>query len=425
MKIFSWLLRTAKQRRLVDEIREIGARHSRRAARQRRDVHVVGDGLVAQMDLENSLTASEIRCVDDDLPVEAAGAQKRGVEHVGPVGGRDENHAVVRLEPVHLDEQLVERLLSLVVTAAKACTPVPAYGINLVDEDDTWRVCFPLLEEVADAARADADEHLDEVGTRHREERTRGLAGDRLRQQRLAGARRTDEQRALRQASAEFRELLRVAQELDDLLQLLLGFVGAGHVGEGDLGGVAREQLCFRFAERKRLGPARLHLLEDKQVEADDDEPGHEVHDPRRDRNAGVLRVDRDTLGVQRGDFGLRILHRETDAEVLVLLIVVGRNRDPVLEGPVHGLAGRNRHLGDVPVVQLVAILRVRDLFRRLGLRSRELDEDDGNQDQENPKGDGLGKPSPTELLLAVFRLHRKWHYRKLAMYGRCLKFSA
>ena len=100
------------------------------------------------------------------------------------------------LEAVHLDEQLVERLLALVVTAAEAGAAVPADRVDLVDEDDARRVRLALLEQVAHAARADADEHLDEVGAGHREERTPRFTGDRAREQRLARSRRSDEQRS-------------------------------------------------------------------------------------------------------------------------------------------------------------------------------------------------------------------------------------
>src|SRR5207249_1341938 len=119
-----------------------------------------------------------------------------------------ENHAIVRLEAVHLDEELVERLLALVVTAAKSRAAMTTDGVNFVDEDDTRGVRLPLLEEVAHTARADADEHLHEIGAGHLEERTRRLAGDRPREQGLARPRRTNEERALGQPSAQPRELL-------------------------------------------------------------------------------------------------------------------------------------------------------------------------------------------------------------------------
>jgi hypothetical protein len=115
--------------------------------------------------LEDLLTALEVGRVDADLAVETAGAQQRGVEDVGTVRRRDEDDVRLRVEAVHLDEQLVEGLLALVVASAEARATVPADGVDLVDEDDGRRILLGLLEEVAHAAGADADEHLDEVGT--------------------------------------------------------------------------------------------------------------------------------------------------------------------------------------------------------------------------------------------------------------------
>ena len=140
----------------------------------------------------------------------------------------------VALEAVHLDQQLVQRLLALVVAAAEARAALAADRVDLVDEHDAGRVLLRLLEHVAHARRADADEHLDEVGAGDREERHLGLAGDRAREQRLAGAGRADHQHAARDAAAELLELGRVAQELDQLGDFLLRFVAAGDVGEGD-----------------------------------------------------------------------------------------------------------------------------------------------------------------------------------------------
>src|SRR2546427_8048614 len=44
-------------------------------------------------------------------------------------------------------------------------------------------------------------------------------------------------------------ELLRVLEEVDDLLELLLRLIAARDVGEGDLGGVPRKQLRLRRSE--------------------------------------------------------------------------------------------------------------------------------------------------------------------------------
>ena len=109
------------------------------------------------------------------------------------------------LEAVHLGEHLVERLLALVVAAAEAGAALAADRVDLVDEDDRPAHLAGLLEQVADAAGADADEHLHEVRAGDRQEADAGLTGDGAGEQRLAGAGRADEQHALRHAGADLR----------------------------------------------------------------------------------------------------------------------------------------------------------------------------------------------------------------------------
>ena len=96
----------------------------------------VGERLAAAVHLEDLRAALEVGRVDADLPVEAAGAQQCGVEDVGTVRRRDHDDVDLRVEAVHLDEHLVERLLALVVPAADAGAAVTADGVDLVDEDD-------------------------------------------------------------------------------------------------------------------------------------------------------------------------------------------------------------------------------------------------------------------------------------------------
>ena len=48
------------------------------------------------------------------------------------------------VEAVHLDEDLVERLLALVVAAAEARAALAADGVDLVDEQDAGRVLLGL-----------------------------------------------------------------------------------------------------------------------------------------------------------------------------------------------------------------------------------------------------------------------------------------
>ena len=142
------------------------------------------------MHFQDQFAAANIGQRHDDLAVETPGAQQRGIEHVGTVGRCDDDDAFAALEAVHFDQHLVQCLLALVVTAAEAGAAMAADGVELVDEDDAGSLFLGLVEHVAYAGRADADEHLDEIGTGNREERHLGLAGDRLGEQRLTGTRR-------------------------------------------------------------------------------------------------------------------------------------------------------------------------------------------------------------------------------------------
>ena len=221
------------------------------------------------MHLQDLLAADHVRIRHDHLTVEAAGTQQRRIEHVGTVGGGDQDDALIGLEAVHLDQQLVQRLLALVIAAAEAGAAMTADRVDFVDEDDAGRILLGLLEHVAHAACADADEHLDEVRAGDREERHIGFAGDRARDQRLAGAGRADQQHAARNASAEPLEFGGVAQEFDDLLQILLGFVDARDVVERDAAMRLGQQLGARLAEAHRLAGAALHLARQENPHAD------------------------------------------------------------------------------------------------------------------------------------------------------------
>ena len=155
------------------------------------------------MDSQDLLAAADIRLVDEHLPVEPPGTKQRRVQYLGPVGGAHDDDALARVEPVHFGEQLVQRLLALLVAAQRALHARFAERVELVDEDDARRFRFGLGELIAHARGADADEHLHELRAAQAEERHLGLPGDRFRQQRFSCPWRTDEQHAFRNAPAE------------------------------------------------------------------------------------------------------------------------------------------------------------------------------------------------------------------------------
>src|SRR3569832_2125842 len=147
-----------------------------------------------------------------------------------------------------------------------------ADGVNLVDEDDAGRMFLRLLEQIAHAGRADADEHLDEVGARDREERHLGLAGDGLGEQRLTGTGRAHHQYATWNIAAELLDLARVAQEFAEFGHFLLGLLDAGDIFECDIDLILAHHASARTAEGH--GPAAtasaLHLAHEEDPHRDE-----------------------------------------------------------------------------------------------------------------------------------------------------------
>jgi hypothetical protein len=229
------VLAGGEDRSLVAEVGEIGARQAGGLAGDQAEVDVA-DRLAPRVHAHDLLAAGDVGRGDEDLAVEAARAQQRRVELLEQVGRGDDHEVVGRLEAVHLDQQLVERLLALGVVVRAALT---ADRVDLVDEDDRRALLARHREQPADARGPEAGEHLDEGGGRLREEVRARLVRHGLGQQRLARPGRAVEQDAARDLRPELPEALGVAHELDDLLQLGLGLVAAGDLVPADrpLGG--------------------------------------------------------------------------------------------------------------------------------------------------------------------------------------------
>ncbi len=262
-----------EERGLVDEVGEIGAAHAGRAPSHDIQIDVGRHPLVPYVDFQDAATVLELGEGHDHLTVEAARPEQGRIEDVGPVRRRHHHDPGGDLEAVHLGEHLVQRLLAFVVAAAEACTTLAPDRVDLVDEDDGPADLARGLEQVAHPARTDADEHLHEVRARHGEERHPGLTGNRSGDQRLARARRADEQDALRDASTDLAELLGELEEVDDLADLLFHTLVAGYVGEGRPRAFGRVHLRPRppdghDAAHLRRGAA-LHPDEEQHDQAD------------------------------------------------------------------------------------------------------------------------------------------------------------
>ena len=436
-----------EQRRLVHEVGQVGTREARRELGHLRQVDVAADGLVLRVHLQDLLAALHVGRVHHDLAVEAAGAQQRRVQNVGAVRSGDQHHRVVALEAVHLHQQLVQRLFALVVAAAEARAALAADSVDLVDEDNGRAGILRLLEQVAHARRAHADEHLDEVGAGNAEERHARLAGDGAREQGFTSARRAHQEAAARDLRAHGLVLRRVRQEVLDLLHLLDGLVDAGHVGELHVGALLDGLLRLGLAEAHLRVVRLLHLVEEEeQDEADDDEGqqrAEQLHERAGQRHlvrhvgmrrhevaerAAVIGGREVALHAQRGPVDVGGAHA---AERLARLGVLQRGHARVerLEGFVEriGARGTRRDSGIVRARHRVVAGVVHHLRRailldglhelgrdqtvgRLGAGRRHVQEllahEESHQHEQDYRYDGRPRAGLLELRLFVLLCH-------------------
>ena len=155
-------------------------------------------------------------------------------------------------------------------------------GIDLINEDNARSVFLALLEQITHAARANAYEHFDEVRTGDREERHISFAGDGARKQRLAGSGRAHHHNALGNSPAQLLKLLRLFQELNDLLKLFLGLFDTGDVFEGHALLLIAQELRARLAKRESLVAARLHLAHHENPQANEHEQRRVAYQPEK-----------------------------------------------------------------------------------------------------------------------------------------------
>ena len=68
------------------------------------------------------------------------------------VGRGDYDHLRMRVETIHFDQNGVERLLALVMSAAgETGAALATHGVDLIKEDDAGRILLRLLEQIAHA----------------------------------------------------------------------------------------------------------------------------------------------------------------------------------------------------------------------------------------------------------------------------------
>ncbi len=198
-------------------------------------IHILRQGLVPGVHLQNVLPAADVRRAHGHLPVKTPRTQDCGIQNVHPVCGCHHDNPFIDAEAVHLHQQLVQSLLPLVMASSHTGTPAPCNSIDLVNKDDTGRILLGLLKQIPDAGRAHTHKHFHKIGTGYTEKRNSSLPGHRLCQQGFTGSGRTLQQNALWNPGSHLGIFSGFPEKIHDLLQFLLFLLQARHLLKGDI----------------------------------------------------------------------------------------------------------------------------------------------------------------------------------------------
>ena len=263
---------------LVDNIGQFRAGSARRHTGDLQEVHVIRDLDFLRMHLQDGFAPFQVRELHRDAAVKASRPGQGRIQGFGPVCGRQNDDAGVAVEAVHLCQELIERLLPLVISAdAAAAAALLPDGVDFVDKDDAGGFLLGLAKQVAHLGRAHAHEHLDKFRSGHGEEGYIRLARDGLGQHRLTGSRRADQQNALGHLGTDLAVFLRIFQILDDLLEVFFRLVHAFHIAEANAVGRLHIDLRVGLAHIEHQGPGAaaglVHHLFRQELAEDDEHP--------------------------------------------------------------------------------------------------------------------------------------------------------
>ena len=281
---YQFLGSTSRQdRRFVHKVRKIGPTESNGLTSHTLQVNLLLQRLALGVNVQYLHPSLQVGIVQHNTSVETTGTQQSRIEDVGTVRGGYHYHVGACVEAVHLDQYLVQSLLTLVVASTKTRSTMTTHSVYLVHEHDARRVSLGLVEQVPNTAGSDSNEHLNELRAGYVEERDSCLSGNSAGHQRLSCPRRADQQHTLGYLRSKSQEPLRILEELDDLLELFLGLLHAGDVRETDLWGVAHEHSGLASTEAEGLVGVSLGLSHHEQKHGAEEYEGEEVEQQAED----------------------------------------------------------------------------------------------------------------------------------------------
>mmetsp|Transcript_5693 Transcript_5693/g.8374 ORF Transcript_5693/g.8374 Transcript_5693/m.8374 type:complete len:286 (+) Transcript_5693:880-1737(+) len=217
---------------LVHQVLQLGTTETRSSSGNRFKINIGLDWLATSVHAQDSSTALEIGKIDCDLTIESSRAEKCVIKNVKPVRGSNGDNTRIAIETIHFDQNLIQCLLTLIVTSSESCSALTSNGIDFINEDDTRGVLLGLVKHITHTRSSNSNEHLHEFGTRNGDEWHTGLSSNSLGEEGLTGTRGSVKDNTTRNAASILSVSLRLLQEVNYLSELELGSVTSSNLVE-------------------------------------------------------------------------------------------------------------------------------------------------------------------------------------------------
>ncbi len=311
------------------------------------------------MYLQSIYTSLQIRLVYDNSSVETTRTKKCLIQNLRSVSRRKDQDSLRRIKTIHLGKELVQGLLTLIISAIAAVSALTDC-IDLIDKDDTRCIFLCLTEEVSYSGCTNTDEHLYEIRTCQGEERHMCLTCNRSGEKGLTCSRRAYKKGSLRKLGSDCGIFLRIMQEINNLLQGFLGLVLSCNILECYARFLLNVNLGITLANTHHTGSAAL-TLHNKVEEAPDQSDRKNNTENVVDHSCRAVRNltgNIDIMLFQEGD-QILILYPSciiTTEQLAVLVIICRCNID---------LIGLNLNRSYVSALNLIQEFRVGNLLLR------------------------------------------------------------
>src|SRR3989344_3226225 len=115
------------------------------------------------MQLQNLLAIIAIRQIEYHAAIKTSGTQKCRIKHIRTIRRCHHNYLLGWFKSIHLHQDLVECLLTFVISSTNTGSSHAPYRLNFINENNRWRRVLSKFKKIPHATCTNTHKHLDKL----------------------------------------------------------------------------------------------------------------------------------------------------------------------------------------------------------------------------------------------------------------------